>query len=162
MIKEALRRIEVTKKENLHYLDLRGLQLEEIPKEILEVSWIGALSLSGNKIKDISILSKMTNVHKLALTNNLIEDLSVLENMPKLRFIFLANNKVKDISKIKGQTRLKKLVLANNNIASLPDLSQFPLLAYIDVTDNPLSCPTPREMLEMLPSLKIYKHLQQN
>jgi len=158
MIEEALRRIDVTKKENLHSLDLRGLNLEEIPKEILEVPWIGALSLSNNKIFDISILSQMTQVHKLALTNNLIEDISVLEEMSKLRFIFLANNRIKDISKIKGQERLKKLVLHGNQISFFPDLSYFKLLAYLDLQNNPLTLPSIKEIKVMLPSLKIYKH----
>lgn len=158
MIEEALRRIDVTKKDKLHYLDLSGLGLESIPKEVLEVPWIGALSLSRNKISDISILSQMTQVHKLALTNNEVEDISVLEKMPKLRFIFLADNCIKNISKIKGQARLKKLVLANNKISFLPDLSEFTMLAYLDLENNALDFPTPKEMLAIVPSLKIYKH----
>jgi len=158
MIKEALERIQRTKEENLHYLDLRGLGLEEIPNEILEVPWIGALSLSDNKISNINLLSKMTNIHKLALTNNNIEDISVLESLEKLRFIFLAENNIKDISKIKGQTRLKKLVLHNNEINILPDLSAFSLLAYLDIMDNPLIAPTVKEIQVLLPSLKIYKY----
>ncbi|HIC43517.1 MAG TPA: hypothetical protein EYO73_04245 [Sulfurimonas sp.] len=158
MIKEALERIQRTKEENLHYLDLRGLGLEEIPNEILEVPWIGALSLSDNKISNINLLSKMTNIHKLALTNNNIEDISVLESLEKLRFIFLAENNIKDISKIKGQTRLKKLVLHNNEINILPDLSAFSLLAYLDIMDNPLITPTVKEIQVLLPSLKIYKY----
>lgn len=158
MIEEALRKIEVTKKEKLHYLDLRGLELEEIPKQILEVPWIQALSLSHNKISDISLLSQMTQLHKLALTNNSIEDVSVLEGLPKLRFIFLANNLISDISKINTQARLKKLVLHDNKLSVLPDLSHFSLLAYLDISNNPLELPKVEEMKASLPSLKIYKY----
>lgn len=158
MIKEALRRIEVTKKEKLHYLDLSGLDLDSVPEEVLEVSWIGALSLSNNKIKDISILSQMEQLHKLAVTNNLLEDISVLSTMPKLRFIFLATNKIKDISQIKGQSRLKKLVLADNKITFIPDLREFELLAYLDISDNPLEAPARAQIKSDLPLLKIYKH----
>ena len=158
MIDEALLRIERTKKEKLHYLDLRGLHLDEIPKEILEIPWIQALSLSNNNISDISLLSQMTQIHKLALTNNRIEDISVLEKLPKLRFIFLADNLIKDISKINNQARLKKLVLHGNQISSLPDLSQFSLLAYLDLGENPLECPSTDEMQKILPALKIYMY----
>ncbi|QSZ41760.1 hypothetical protein GJV85_06440 [Sulfurimonas aquatica] len=158
MLEEALRRIEVTKKENLHYLDLKGLELDEIPKEILEVSWIGALSLSQNNISDISLLSHMSNLHKLALTGNKIDDISVLEQLPKLRFIFLANNFISDISMLKSQARLKKLVIHTNKLSSLPDLSHFPLFVYLDISDNPLESPSFEEMQKMLPLLKIYKY----
>jgi len=158
MIEEALRRIEVTKKDKLHYLDLSGLELESIPEEVLDVSWIGALSLSNNHIKDISILSQMTQLHKLSATNNRIEDVSVLASMPKLRFIFLAGNKIEDITQIKGQSRLKKLVLAENKITSLPDLSEFELLAYLDISGNPLEAPVFATIRPQVPLLKIYKH----
>ncbi len=157
MIEEALRRIEMTKKEKLHYLDLSGLGLDSVPEEVLEVSWIGALSLSNNNIKDISILSQMTVVHKLSLTNNLVEDVSVLASMPKLRFMFLAGNRIKDIIQIKGQKRLKKLVLANNMITYLPDLSEFELLAYLDISNNPLNAPAFATIKPQVPLLKIYK-----
>ena len=156
MIEEALLKIARTKEEKLHYLDLRGLQLDEIPKEILEIPWIQALSLSNNNISDISLLSQMTQIHKLALTNNRIENIDVLEGLPKLRFIFLADNLVKDISKINSQPRLKKLVLHGNQISSLPNLSQFTLLAYLDLGNNPLECPSVEEMQKVLPALKIY------
>lgn len=157
MIEEALRRIEVTKKENLGYLDLKGLELKEIPKELLNVSWIGALSLSENNISDIRLLSQMPNLHKLALTGNKIKDISVLEGLPKLRFIFLADNLISDITALKSQERLKKLVIHSNQLSFLPDLSHFPLMAYLDVSDNPLECSTLENMQTMMPLLKIYK-----
>ena len=157
MIEEALQRINVTKDEKLDYLDLRGLDLEVIPKEVLSVPWIGALSLSNNKLTDISLLAEMPNVHKLALTNNRIKDISILEQMKKLRFIFLGDNLVEDISLLKSQERLKKLVLNNNKITVLPDLSHFKLLAYLDVSGNPMNLPSPEALKEMLPLLKIFK-----
>ncbi len=157
MMEEVLRRIEVTKVQKLHYLDLKGLELQEIPRELLEVSWIGALSLSENNISDISLLSEMTNLHKLALTGNKIEDISVLEGLEKLRFIFLSKNLITDISSLKSQERLKKLVIHSNKLAFLPDLSHFPLMVYLDVCDNPLECLNFEDMQKMLPLLKIYK-----
>lgn len=157
MIEEALRRINVTKEENLHYVDLRGLDLETIPSEILTVPWIGALSLSDNKISDISLLSQMKELHKLALTNNRIKDISTLESMDKLRFIFLGDNLVEDISVLKSQARLKKLVLNNNQISLLPDLSPFPLLAYLDVSGNPIALPPKETIKAMCPVIRILK-----
>jgi Leucine-rich repeat (LRR) protein len=157
MIEEALRRINTTKEEKLHYLDLRGLDLEVIPPEILTIPWIGALSLSDNNISDISLLSQMKELHKLALTNNRINDISTLGSMHKLRFIFLGDNCVEDISVLKSQTRLKKLVLNNNQISLLPDLSPFALLAYLDVSGNPIKLPAQEEIKKMCPLLKIFK-----
>ena len=103
MIEEALRRINVTKEENLHYVDLRGLDLEVIPPEILSVPWIGALSLSDNKISDISLLSQMKELHKLALTNNRIKDISTLEGMDKLRFIHAARCRYHVVNLVPGK-----------------------------------------------------------
>lgn len=157
MIEEAIRRINVTKEEKLHYLDLRGLDLEVIPPELLSIPWIGALSLSDNKISDISLLSEMKELHKLALTNNRIKDISTLESMHKLRFIFLGDNLVEDISILRSQSRLKKLVLNNNHISLLPDLSPFPLLAYLDVSGNPIELPCAEAIKAMCPVLRIFK-----
>lgn len=157
MIEEALRRINVTKEEKLHYLDLRGLDLEVIPPEVLTIPWIGALSLSENKISDISLLAEMKELHKLALTNNRIKDVSTLKEMHKLRFIFLGDNLVEDISVLKSQARLKKLVLNNNKISRLPDLSPFPLLAYLDVSGNPIALPPKEAIKAMCPVLRIFK-----
>ncbi len=158
MIEEALRRINVTKEEKLHYVDLRGLDLEVVPPELLSVPWIGALSLSDNKISDISLLSEMKELHKLALTNNRIKDVSTLKSMHRLRFIFLGDNLVEDISVLKAQTRLKKLVLNNNRISRLPDLSPFPLLAYLDVSGNPIELPAQEAIKGMCPLLRIFKY----
>jgi Leucine-rich repeat (LRR) protein len=155
VLEEALKRINVTKKEKLHYLDLKGLDLDVIPKEILTVPWIGALALSANKISDISILSEMKELHKLALTDNKISDISALRDLHKLRFIFLGDNLIEDITVLHAQTRLKKLVLNNNKIAQFPDLAAFKLLAYLDLTDNPLELPNKKVIKEMLPLLRI-------
>lgn len=157
MIEEALRRIEISKNENLHYLDLRGLELTEIPNELLELPHLQSLSLSHNKLTDLTLLAQFPNLHKLALSDNTISDISVLKKLPKLRFIFLANNQIKDISPIVTHARLKKLVLNNNEINFLPDLSNIPLLAYLDVSMNNLTPPQPHELLKVLPLLKIYK-----
>jgi Leucine-rich repeat (LRR) protein len=77
--------------------------------------------------------------------------------MHKLRFIFLGDNCVEDISVLKSQTRLKKLVLNNNQISLLPDLSPFALLAYLDVSGNPIKLPAQEEIKKMCPLLKIFK-----
>ena len=157
MIEEALRRIETTKTEKLHYLDLRGLNLEEIPKEILEIPWIQALSLSNNKLTDLSILNQLPNIHKLALTKNNISDISILETLPKLRFIFLGDNQVTDITPIIRHERLKKMVLNNNQITELPPLDHIPLLAYLDISMNPCEKPSFKQIQTMCPVLRIYK-----
>lgn len=157
MIEEALKRIETTKLENLHYLDLRGLNLNEIPKEILQLPWIQALSLSDNNLSDITLLSQLPNIHKLALTKNNISDIAVLEKLPKLRFIFLGDNQVSDITPVIKHARLKKLVLNNNQVMKIPQLNALPLLAYLDISQNPCSKPSNEEMLTMCPVLRIYK-----
>ena len=56
-----------------------------------------------------------------------------------------------------GQKRLKKLVLANNMITYLPDLSEFELLAYLDISNNPLNAPAFATIKPQVPLLKIYK-----
>ncbi len=157
MSQEALRRIHATKEDNLNYLDLSGLGLEAIPDEITSLTWIGALSLSRNRIKDISLLAKLPNLHKLALSDNCIDDITVLNDLPKLRFIFLGNNQIEELSVIKSQKRLKKLVVNDNNLRSLPDLSHFVLMVYLDISNNPLVPPDTTTIKEMLPNIKIYK-----
>ncbi len=157
MMHEALHRIKNTQQKSLEYLDLSQLDLLAIPLEILEVRSIKALSLSHNQISDLSVLAKLSNLHKIALSHNHIKDISVLSSLPKLRFIFLAHNHIHDLSTLHGHERLKKLVVSHNNIAQLPDLSHYTQLAYLDITANPLKAPSLEVLQAQLPHLKIYK-----
>jgi Leucine-rich repeat (LRR) protein len=52
----ALRKIELAKKLQSPILNLSDLELDEMPGEIAELTWLTHLSLENNQIKDISCL----------------------------------------------------------------------------------------------------------
>ena len=72
----ALEKIALCKEERQLYLDLSHLGLTEIPQEVGTLVWLERLSLSHNKIEDISALEPLKKIHKLSLSNNQISDLS--------------------------------------------------------------------------------------
>lgn len=147
-----------SREEQLSYLDLSGLGLESLPFEILDLPWIRALSLSHNRLSDISLLEYLPNLHKLALSDNRIEDIGVLKMLPKLRFLFLAQNQVYQTQALTSLSELKKLILSQNHLNTLPNFSQMKHLVYLDIYQNPLEMPNYEQIKALIPGLKIYKY----
>jgi len=156
MIEEALKRIEVARREKLTYLDLSGMGLKEVPSEILDITWLKTLSLADNELSDISGLSALQQIHKLALSHNKIVDITPLSRLKKLKFLFLEGNAIKDVSALKTTTTLKKLVLTNNTIFSIDNLDGLTALVYLDVALNPLNMSELMAYKQRMPSLLVY------
>jgi Leucine-rich repeat (LRR) protein len=102
---EVQRRIAVTRKEHLPYLDLSGQGLSSVPEEVLTLTWLEALSLSNNAIMDITSLPALHRLKKLALSNNKIENISALASLQELIITSLTSLRLKDM------TSSKKLLL---------------------------------------------------
>ena len=98
--KEVLNRIKKAKDNNSKNLDLSWLDLEEIPKEVFELTNLTRLDLFDNQIVEIpSEIAKLKNLTELILYYNQI---------------------VKLPSELGELTSLKELYLGNNQLSSLP------------------------------------------
>jgi internalin A len=153
--KLALEKIKRTKNLNLKYVDLRGLKLTFLPKELLEITHINSLALSSNNLTDISLLKHFPNIKKLSLTHNQIEDISVLHNYHNLKYLFAANNKIESVEGLKGLKKLKKVVLNTNSIENISPLGETKSIVFLDLTFNKVKDFTPLKSLDKLAWLSL-------
>ena len=84
MNKEVQVRIEVCRRERNEVLDLSGLGLTEIPKEVGELVWLKFLNLSNNAIRVINNLEKLDSIQILNLSQTKIKNLFFTENLKKV------------------------------------------------------------------------------
>ena len=119
-------------------LDLSGLELTDIDlKEIFKynIKNLTSLNLSGNKITDISPLSKLTSLEKLWLSKNNIEDITPLAKLTKLKELYIEENKVQDISELTKLTNLENLWLNKNNIKDISQLTKLTKLKELHMEE---------------------------
>ena len=83
------------------------------------------LSLSGNKIQDLSPLAGITTLTTLNLADNNIEDLSPLKGLTNITSLNLALNGISDLSALSGMSKLTSLNLEGNMITE-NSLSNLP------------------------------------
>ena len=103
--------------------------------------WLSSptISLSGNKIADLSPLAELNQLYLLYLNDNEISDTSPLAGLDLVSTLDLRNNKVSNLEPLKGMTRMDKLLLSGNRIEGLPNGLFYGLtnLAEVNLADNP-------------------------
>jgi len=154
--------------------------IESIPQEIVSLNELKILVLQRNKIKDISLVSKLKLIEHIDIEGNLISDISPLQNLKYLKVADLANNEIQDISPLQELKQIEELYLRNNRINDLSSLleipyfqktnaiylqgnqidnisiiSRFRQLTYLDLSNNNLEDITPLRELAKLRKLRL-------
>lgn len=101
------------------------------------------LNLWGQKLEDISIVSKLPNIETIALSVNEIKTLAPFQSCRHLRELFLRRNKIPSLSEIKYLTdlpALQTLWLADNPITQEQNyrkivIAMLPHLTKLDEVD---------------------------
>jgi internalin A len=101
------------------------------------------LSLSMNRIEDISPLSSLVNLKELSIKHNSINSLSGFETMVNLTHLDVAENQITDISPLVNLGNLTWIDLSSNEISDLEVWSYYVPAEgrslSIIIRDNPLS-----------------------
>ncbi|CAG9327030.1 unnamed protein product [Blepharisma stoltei] len=163
-------------------LELENREIETISEDLSQYQHLRYIKLSGNRLQNIDVISKIPNVLRLDLKGNRVNNLEVFNNEETfhyLQFLDLSNNNVKNLSSIKvpkilslnlskneisnvsdfqGHANLKVLELRGNKISSLIGLKGMPNLQELYLAQNNINS---LEGLEDLPSLKKL-HLRKN
>ncbi|MDQ4485623.1 leucine-rich repeat domain-containing protein, partial [Bacillus cereus] len=84
---------------NLDVLKLNHNEISNI-EAISEISMVNELELVGNKVVDITPLSKLKNLQWLDLSDNKIQDISIFASMLDLISLKLPGNEIRDIRPI--------------------------------------------------------------
>jgi Leucine-rich repeat (LRR) protein len=126
----------------LHFLESLTLvttKITQFPKEVFELPHLKYLSLKNNRIKEIPILTKKTNINILILNKNYISNLDFLEcNFENLEYLDLGNNLLKAIPNyFESLKKIKRLNLENNQINEIPYiLTNLKNLDHLSIDNN--------------------------
>ncbi|CAL6085206.1 Conserved_hypothetical protein [Hexamita inflata] len=115
---------------NMCYIEnLTGL---ENMKSVVE------LSLRGNRISEIGVLSRMNQLQKLNMTQNNLESIRGIEKLVNLADVDLSENYLSDISSLMSMKQLKSINLSKNKITLAEDLQSLTNLITLNVSNNNL------------------------
>ena len=137
---------------NLEYLSLKNDHLKELPKEIILLSKLKILELSGN---DFSVLPedfwKLRSLEELFLNDeknlNLEANIKIMSKMPSLRILHLENDNLNSVPNTIGSLKnLEFLYLNNNQFNEIPkEIKQLEHLQFLDMRDNKIIVPNRSE-----------------
>ena len=120
---EALKRIKAAEKEGKTNLDLSGLSLATVPKELGKLTNLTSLDLMNNQLSELpAVIGELTNLTSLDLMNNQLSELpAVIGELTNLTELDLRGNQLSELPAVIGElTNLNLLNLRNNQLSELP------------------------------------------
>ncbi|MDW7695285.1 hypothetical protein R9C00_28145 [Flammeovirgaceae bacterium SG7u.111] len=139
-------------KRNLAVLD-DTLSVEQL-KRIVSME---ELDLSNNKsVRELSALSKLTDLKKLNISNTSINDLSPLRSLTRLEILNCSQNLVSNIEPLKYSINLKELYCNGTLVSDISPLANFPKLEILHCYTSPILSLEPLAALEHLKDLRFY------
>lgn len=156
---EAVQRVRRARLKRSDSLDLSGLGLRSVPREIGELEGLVTLDVTDNLIDHLPTeIAQLPQIESLELDNNQLRTMPPLDRMVKLSRISLVGNGMSKVPSAVWTVRsLKELYLGRNNLTMLPlELGQLTRLQTLDVSANQIHA-LPREMskLKMLRRLDL-------
>ena len=147
---------------NLQSLDLAGSQINDI-NALAGLTNLNVLNLRETYISDISPLAELKNLKILNLFNsrdiynhNQIKEITTLSRLTNLSILALGGNQINDISALAGLTNLTHLDLCLNQISDISPLAGLKNLAKLDLRENLITDMKQIEKLrEVLPNTEI-------
>jgi len=122
----------INQMQNLEALYLSRNYLSNQQLDTLELmEGLNILTLSENRIEDLSFLSNYPNLDSLEIGENKIISLATLPELKMLRSLNLDNNPLTDITGLAGLPKLKCLSLNHlkRNIGEIPSLASLEILS---------------------------------
>ncbi|CAL6090389.1 leucine-rich_repeat protein [Hexamita inflata] len=96
------------------------------------------LSLRGNKISEIGVLSRMNKLLKLDMAQNNLESIRGIEQLVNLIEIDLSENYITEINSLKSMKQLKQINLSKNQIQQAQHLEMLTNLLTLNISNNNL------------------------
>ncbi len=149
--------------ESAAFLDLSGLMLISLPKEIGELTNLNVLFLSDNQLKSLPVeIGRLVNLGQLYIDRNKLTSLPVeIAQLTGLTWMFLSHNQLTSLPSEIGTLRnLEELFLNDNQLINLPpEIGQLTNLIDFSINDNQLTS-LPLEIVRLINLIWI--HLAKN
>ena len=139
MNKKAKELIQREQKEKSGNLDLSDFELDRIPKEIGEMTWLKTLDLSINHISKVEGLESLSGLATLDLSHNQLSKLEGLEDLSGLNELYLSGNKISKVEGLESLSGLATLDLSHNQLSKLEGLEDLSGLNELYLSGNQLS-----------------------
>ncbi len=139
----ALRRIEKARKTGATELNLNGLGLRKIPREIGKLPRLSELNLENNQLKELPLeIENLTSLTTLNIKRNELKEISSgIGNLSALTILSLRDNHLTSLPPEIGQlTKLIKLNFHGNRLSTLPqEFTQLSTLKNLSFGANQLT-----------------------
>ncbi|MEG4580329.1 leucine-rich repeat protein [Microcoleus sp. MON1_C5] len=133
--REAQQRIKWARRQRARELDLRGLELRELPKTIASLTQLQKLYLYNNQLRELpEAIASLTQLQQLYLSDNQLRELpEAIASLTQLQELYLYNNQLTKLPEaIASLTQLQELNVSGNQLTKLPEaiasLTQLRLL----------------------------------
>jgi internalin A len=99
---------------------------------------LSSLTLSGNKVTNLHVLSTLTNLKALRLDHNKITDIQPLQSLTGLTYLDLSFNEVSDVGPLAFMALLTTLNLEKTRLNDLAPLARLNVLQNLNLSNNQL------------------------
>lgn len=135
--------IERTRRSEISTLNLSGLALTSVPKEVFLMNDLTELDLSNNLITELpSAISQLNQLRSLNLSHNQLQRISDhIENLELLECLDLSHNALSKLPDALWQmSTLVRLYLQQNLLQQLNlEACDLPLLEHLEINGNPIT-----------------------
>ncbi len=142
-VEELVRRVAEARDTRALNLNLRGLDLKELPEALCELTHLQSLNASGNRLTALPEgLGQLTQLQSLDARGNRITALpEALGQLTRLRSLDVGNNRLTALPEALGRlTQLEELDVANNRLTNLPEaVGALTRLRTLTVSRNELT-----------------------
>jgi len=97
------------------------------------------ITLAGYEMENVALLGKYVHLQKVSLSYNKLTDLSPLSSMKSMVELDVSHNDLKDLLNFDPPRSLRVANFSHNHIEILPDLSEHGYLTHLDVSHNNIS-----------------------
>ena len=132
-------------------LVLDGNKIEVLPE--FDLPELRALSISSNRISDLTPIASLAKLSSLVVADNEISDVSALRSLSRLTYLAADDNRIVDLSPLSELAELDALSLNGNAIADLAPVAAIPGLSSLHLDGNAISDLSPLANLEYLGEL---------
>lgn len=167
MNKKAAQRIAKVQKLNLTSLDLSGLKLQTIPRQVFTLKQLKQLIIRHNQLSEIpKEIVYLPNLLYLDISHNQLTHLPFqMKDLALFKHFNASYNQLREVPyEIQEMVQLEHLDLSHNQLITLPtEIEALLDLVYLDVSHNALiSFPSAIAQLSKLQQLFVYPNRIQN
>lgn len=90
-------------------------------------------------VVDLSPIENLTKLTTLSLSHNKITNISQLQKLTNLKKLYLDSNSIEDITNLKYLVNLEELSIRDNKVTNLDPLAKLMKLRYLDAAENQIS-----------------------